>query len=283
MRRLWIVLPVVALLMAQAPAQADGALLIDASATDSVTTSEVYVNVTCPAEGAVSVTVSDEHGAVCYEGLRFSAGDWFHTGDLYLPLEEGTTRYLVEVSSGAGTYRVTVTRTQPRITGVKAYAAGFPLSAVSGRARNICVTLLDLAEETVAVPLVAGGLYRLGSVVFHIADGTVTAEAVLEDAANAEITASRVYTASSVRGVAAMAENRGPSAAGTLGLPMSLGDAPVVAVLVELTVSFDPAALECTTADPVPGQTELWQRMVDADEDTVGNADPGTRNPGPHT
>lgn len=280
MRRFWILLPVAAMLWAHAPALADGALLIDASATDAVTTSEVYVNVTCPAEGTVTVTVSDEHGAVCYEGLRFNASGWFYTGDLYLPLQDGTTRYQVEVSSDAGTYRVNVTRTQPRITGIRAYAAGFPLSAVSGRARNVCVTMLDPAAGDVTVPLVAGGLYRLGSVVFHVADGTVTAEAVPEEAAAAEITASRVYTAFSVEEVAAMAEGRGTSAAGTLGLPMSLGSAPVAAVLVELTVSFDPAALDSVTADPMPGQTELWQRMVDMNGDIMGRADPGDRDPG---
>lgn len=271
MRRILLILPLAALLLfAAAPALADGALLIDATATQSVTTSEVYVNVTCPAQGTVTVTVSDEHGAVYYEGLRGDVSGWFYTGDLYLPLQEGTTRYRVDVSSEAGAYSVDVTRTQPRIAGVKAYAAGFPLSTVYSRAGNVCVTLVTPSDGDVTVPLVAGGIYRLGSVILHVSGGTVTAEAVPEEGAGAEITAGRVYLASGVEDVMALADGRFTGAAGALGMPMSLGDAEVIAVMVELTVSFDPASLHSTTADPQPGQTQRWQRMVDLDEDTVG-------------
>ena len=42
------------------------------------------------------------------------------------------------------------------MAGVKAYAAGFPLSTVYSRAGNVCVTLVTPSDGDVTVPLVAG-------------------------------------------------------------------------------------------------------------------------------
>ena len=51
-----------------------------------------------------------------------------------------------------------------------------------------------------------------------------------------------------------------------LGEPIDLQGHEIAAVWVELTVNFDPAALENAPADTDPEQTLLWQELDNGEE-----------------
>lgn len=247
MRRMKRMLPLflsVLLLLGAAPALAEDVCTVkDALNAGTVTTDKAYLCIRCelPAEGDVTVSVEDEWGYLIYERNYGTRSGAFRSGDIHLPLEGETSRYAVTVETAGGSNTFTVIREMAMITDSAVYAGGLTLKEmVDGSKRKYAVVLdLDeLNEETAIVPMLAGGM-QVGEVYFTVLDGTLTVSAAL--LAEGEIDKANVYIATDAITAQTLGTSRFTGMKTKLNREIDLGRTPYAAVMVQLTVTYDPA------------------------------------------
>lgn len=264
MRR--VLLMILALACLIFPAYADDVQTVDASVTSSVTMTESYLRVTCPIDGEqpVTVTVTDAWGQPYRQKYYDLCSGIFRSEDFYLELSGGETVYYVTVQAGDAVYSFSVNRVMPRITGNAACSAGYPLSSLNGSGTWQSATILDVSAlegSSLTMPMHASGAYTLGTVTFSVSGGELKVSAEISDGIDGSIDGSTVYVATNALQARQLHGRNFSGLSGRLGDRIDLGGTPYAAVLVQLTVSFDPSGVPGSPDALQSGQEQLWMQM----------------------
>ena len=268
MRRLLCVLLLFCLLPLSAAMAEDVCTVEDASAAVHVTTECAYLQVCCPlAEaGNVTLTVHDEWGYLIYQRNYGSCDGTFRSGDVHLPLDGSSCDYQVTLSTPSGEYTFTVTREMANVTDSAVYAGGATLKElVDGSSRKYAVVLdmNALNGQTMVAPMLASGT-QVGEVIFTVKNGELTVSANLT--VDGQIDKAAVSVATDALTAKTLGEKRFSGISAGLNTAINLTGTPYAAVMVQLTVTYDPAtaqAWEMSSAEEklLTMILENWQLM----------------------
>ena len=264
MRRVFLIFLALACLIF--PAYAEDVQTVDASVSSGVTMDESYLRVICPMDGEqeVMVIVTDERGNPQYQRDYGACSGTFRSEDIFLRLDGGQTTYNVIVQVDQQTYAFTVDRVMPRMTGNAACSAGYPLSNLNGSGSWQSATILDVAAlegDDMTVPMHASGAYTLGTVTFSVSGGGLKVTADISGGIDGSIDSAKVYVATNALQAQQLRGRKFSGPTGKLGETIDLGGTPYAAVLVELTVSFDPSGVPGSPDAVQSGQEQLWLLM----------------------
>lgn len=226
----------------------------DASAATHVTTPCSYLRVKCPLAGEtdVTLTVQDAWGTLLYQRNYGVCSGTFRSSDIHLPLTGESCDYIVTLAAGDSAYTFTVTREQPLLTDSTVYAGGLTLAEMNGGSRSKYAVVLDLDAMnggTAVSPMLAGGK-QIGEVYFTVLDGVLTVSATLS--AEGQIDKANVYVATDALTAQTLGTSRFSGLKTRLNRAISLGGEPYAAVMVQLTVTYDPDSAQ----DFQPGEAE---------------------------
>lgn len=246
LKRMLTLLLTLCLLLPAAALAEDVCVVEDASAATHVTTGCPYLQVQCnlPGETDVILSVHDEWGGLIYQRYYADCSGTFRSRDVHLPLEGDSIDYNVTLATADGEYTFTVTREQPMLTDTAVYAGGLTLQEMNGGSSRKYAVVLDLDalnEETAIAPMLAGGM-QIGEVYFSVLDGTLTVSAALS--VEGRIDKANVYIATDAITASTFGANRFTGTKTRLDKAIPLGDAPYAAVMVQLTVTYDPAGAQ---------------------------------------
>lgn len=224
----------------------DVCVVQDAAAASRVTTDRPYLRVRCdlPGEMEVTLTVHDQWGSLIYQRYYGLCSGSFESRDVHLPLEGEGCDYTVTLQAGEETHVFTVTREMPLLTDTSVFAGGMPLRELNGGSSRKYAVVLDLCalnQGTATAPMLAEGK-KIGEVYFSVLDGVLTASASLF--AEGEIDKANVYIATDAITASTLGSNRFAGIKTRLNRAIDLGDAPYAAVMVQLTVTYDPAGAQ---------------------------------------
>ncbi len=251
MRHICLIL--LALLMGMAlPALAEDVCVVeDATTAEAITTSCSYLRVQCPLEGetAVSVLVHDQWSSLVYHRDYPACSGMFRSGDIYLPLQGETAVYSVMVHTDTAAYTFYVHREQPLLMDSAVYALGLPLAEINGGSSRKYAVVLDLDalnEETLTVPMMASGM-QVGWVDFAVLDGQLTVSARMT--AQGTVDKATVYIAADALSARTLGASRFTGRKARVDRAVDLKGAPYAAVMVQLTVSYDPVTAQAWQPD----------------------------------
>ena len=262
------------LLMPAALAE-DVCVVQDAAAASRLTTDCPYLRVQydLPGEAEVTLTVHDQWGSMIYQRYYGLCSGSFVSRDVHLPLEDAGCDYIVTLQAGGEEHTFTVTREMPKLTDTSVFAGGMTLKELCGGSSRKYAVVLDLCalnEATATAPMLAEGR-QIGEVYFSVLDGVLTVSASLF--AEGEIDKANVYIATDAITASTMGTNHFTGVKTRLNRAIDLGDAPYAAVMVQLTVTYDPAGMETYQMSPAEQENyrelqENWQlmQMVTANE-----------------
>lgn len=265
--RLFALLLVLTLLLPAVPALADDVCVVkDASSATSVTTDRSYLRVCCPLRDEVPVTLSicDAWGYPVYQRDYGVCGGNFRSEDVYLRLDGSSAVYSVTLDCGDSRYQFRVTREMPRLTDSGVYAHGLDLSQVTGKRGNKSVVIIDpsaLEDCVLSVPLISGGM-QLGYASFAVEDGVLTVDPVLT--VDGVIEKGAVYVARDAVTAMTLGTNRFTGTKLKLNREIELQGTPYLAVMLQLTVSYDAMTAQVWEEEPLflEEQTDLWELML---------------------
>ena len=248
------------------PARAEDVKTVDVSAEASVSMDESYLRLTCPLDGEeqVTIAVADSRGNLQYQRDYGLCSGTFRSEDIYLRLNGSETVYLVSVQAGDAAYELTVNRVMPRLRGNAACAVGYPLSWLNGSSSWYTVTILDvnaLEGSSTTVALHASDAYELGTVTFKVSSGKLKVSASIGNGFDGSIDGSTVSVATNALQAEQLGSRHFAGLTARLDESVDLGGTPYVAVLVNLTVSFDPSGVPGSPDTYLDGQEELWTLM----------------------
>ncbi len=264
-----LLLSLLCLTLTAAPAFAEDVCTVeDAFAATHVTTEASYLRVLCPLveETAVTLTVRDEWNTLIYQRNYGVCSGRFRSGDIRLPLQGDGCQYTVTLATASAEHSFTVTRKLARMTDSSVYAGGVSLrQLMDGSSRKFAIVLdLDaINQETFVAPLLAGGM-QIGEVELSVLDGKLTVTARLT--ADGQIDKANVYIATDALTAQTLGTNRFCGIKTKLDRTIDLGDAPYAAVMVQMTVTYDPTtaqAFEISREEELLLQEilENWQLM----------------------
>lgn len=247
MRRMILILLTLLLALSAAPALAEDVCTVrDAlQAADLITEcSYIHLRFDLEAESCVTISVRDAWGGLIYQrdyGMKSGA---FRSGDIHLPLEGERSEYRVSIRTDAGEHSFVVTREMAMLTDSAVYAGGLTLKEMVDGSRRKYAVVLDMDamnEETSIAPMLAGGM-QVGEVYFSVLDGELTVSAVLT--AEGTIDKATVYIAADAITAQTLGASRFTGVKTRLDRTIDLGDTPYAAVMVQLTVTYDPATAQ---------------------------------------
>lgn len=246
MKRMLILFLICCLLLPLSAMAEDVCTVQDASAVTRVTTEASYLKVLCPLEGETGVTLSvwDEWGYLIYQRNYGVCSGTFRSGEVHLPLQGNSCEYTVTLSTDGGEYTFSVLREMAMVTDSSVYAGGATLrQLMDGSSRKYAVVLdLDaMNQETLIAPMLADGM-QIGEVYFSLLDGELTVSAHLT--ADGQIDKANVYIASDAITAQTLGTSRFSGTKTRLDRTVDLGNAPYAAVMVQLTVTYDPATAQ---------------------------------------
>lgn len=263
MRKLIVFL--LALLCLSAPALAEDVCTVDAARDSSAVTDRSYLRVTCPidSEAPVTMTILDQWGYLFYQRDYGTQSGSFCSEDVYLRLDGETARYTVTLAVGGTEHTVRVTRELPLLTDTAVHAHGLTMEELCGGSARKMAVILDvdaMKEAPLIVPMLSEGV-QLGEVIFTVENGELTVSAQLY--ALGEIDKATVYVARDAVTARSLGTNRFAGRKEKLNRPIDVSETPYAAVLVQLTVSYDPATAYAWQADGeyLLQQQDLWQLM----------------------
>lgn len=241
----------------------DVCVVKDASAVSGVTTACPYLRVQYPLPETtnVTLTVQDEWGGLIYQRNYGECSGTFRSRDVHLPAAGDSCDYIVTLTTGVGEVTFTVTREQPLLTDTAVYAGGVTLQEMTGGSPYKYAVVLDLHEmdgQTAVAPMLAGGM-QIGQVYFTVEDGSLTVSADLQ--VEGAIDKANVYIATDAITAMGLGNSRFAGMKTKMNRAIPLGDTPYAAVMVQLTVTYDPA-----NAAPFrmgEAQREAWLRLVE--------------------
>ena len=242
--RHWILILLTLLLLLPGAALADEVCTVkDASVAGHITTDCAYLKVCCPLDGEtnVTLTVRDAWGGLLYQRDHGSCKGTFRSGEIHLPLQGQSADYTVSLQTDSAAHTFRVTRKAAMITDTAVYAGGLTLKdMLDGNARKYAVVLdLDaLDEQILTVPMLSGNL-QIGWVHFSVKDGVVVVSAELT--VNGTIDKATVYVASDALTARSLGTTRFTGAKAKLNKEINLSRTPYAALMVQLTVTCDPA------------------------------------------
>ena len=231
-------------LLLTVPALAEDVCVVkDASTVSRVTTARPYLRVQYPLPGETSVTltVCDVWGSLIYQRDYGLCSGTFRSRDVHLPADGESCDYIVTLSTGLGDVCFTVTREQPMLTDTAVYAGGLTLEEMVGGSPYKYAVVLDMYElegSTAVAPMMASGM-QIGEVYFTVRDGRLTVSAGLF--VEGVIDKANVYIATDAITAQSFGTSRFSGMKTKLDRAIRLGDAPYAAVMVQLTVTYDPA------------------------------------------
>ena len=246
------------------PALAEDVCIIkDASAVASVTTDCAYLRVQYPLPGAtnVTLTVRDVWGSLIYQRNYGECSGTFKSRDVHLPVQGDCCDYIVTLSTDTQELTFTVTREQPMLTDTAVYAGGLTLEEMFGGdpyKYAVVLDLCELEESTLFAPMLAGG-QEIGAVIFTVQDGKLTV--LYELYVDGNVDKANVYVATDSITANTFGTSRFTGTKTKLGREISLGGAPYVAVMVQLTVTYDPAGAQPFRMGE--REQEAWQQLVE--------------------
>ena len=282
MKRLMaFLLAVLFLPLAGALAGEDVYIISDAAQVSGCTPGDLqsdrsYLRVGCQLqeETGVTLSVTDENGELVYQRSYGLCSGRFSSEDIFLRLSGSQTDYRVSLQAGEQCYAFSLRRVQPRMSGVSACSAGYPLRSITGADTWRCATVLDLAAlegSSMTVPLLAGDAYEIGTVTFSASHGSLTVSACLNDQVDGSIDQSAVYVAQTALEAETLGKKSFRGLKGKLNQPLALSDTGYAAVYVALTVSFDPQGVPEASGAQLQDQEEVWQRMrTETENEAVG-------------
>ena len=120
-----------------------------------------------------------------------------------------------------------------------------------------------LNEETAIVPMLASGM-QVGEVYFSVLDGVLTVDALLT--AEGSIDKATVYIAPDAITASTLGSNRFTGVKSKLAREIDLGDTPYATVMVQLTVTYDPATAQIfeigeAEEEALEEQQHAWELM----------------------
>lgn len=266
MKRFCPLLLLLLLTLLAAPALAEDVCVVkDASSASHVTTDCSYLRVMCPLSGEtpVTLTVRDGWGYVIYQRDYGVCRGTFRSEDVYLRLDGVSATYAVTLACGDAAHQFRVTREAPRLTDSGVSAHGVSLTDLTGKRGNKFAVILDvyaLNGSTLTVPLVSQGV-QLGYANLTVHDGELTVSAALT--VDGTIDKASVYVARDAVSASTLGTNRFTGTKAKLNRAIDLGRTPYVAVLVQLTVTYDAATAQAWQEDPwyLQEQYDLWDMM----------------------
>lgn len=257
--------------MAWAAAGEDVYVIADAAQADGSTAEQLqsdrsYLRVGCQLQSETDVTLSvtGEDGSLVYQRSYGLCSGRFSSEDIFLRLNGSQTDYRVALQAGEQCYAFSLRRVQPRMSGVSACSAGYPLRSITGADTWRCATVLDLTAlegASITVPLLAGDAYEIGTVTFTAARGSLTVSACLNDEVDGSIDQGTVYVAATALEAKTLGKKSFSGLKGRLNQSLALADTSYAAVYVALTVSFDPQGVPEASGAQLQGQEDVWQRM----------------------
>ncbi|MBE5810383.1 MAG: hypothetical protein E7318_05535 [Clostridiales bacterium] len=241
----------------------DVCVVKDASAVSRVTTSCPYLRVQYPLPGMtnVTLTVRDAWGSLIYQRNYGECSGTFSSRDVHLPAQGESCDYIVTLTTDLGDVSFTVTREQPMLTDTAVYAGGLTLEEMVGGSSYKYAVVLDLCElerRTAVAPMLAGG-NQIGEVYFTVEGGSLTVSASLF--VEGVIDKANVYIATDAITAGSLGSSRFSGVKTKLDREIRMGGAPYAAVMVQLTVTYDPA-----NAQPFrmgEQERETWLHLVE--------------------
>lgn len=246
------------------PALAEDVCIVkDALHASTVTTDRAYLRVQCDleAEAEVVVTVRDAWGGLVYQrnyGLKKGS---FRSADIHLPLDSDPCRYTVTVTADGAEHAFTVIREMAMITDAAVYAGGLTLKEMADGSSRKYALVLDmnlLDEGAVIAPMLASGA-QVGEVYFTVLDGVLTVSAVLT--AEGAIDKAAVYVATDAITARTLGTTRFAGTKTKLDREIDLGDAPYAAVMVQLTLTYDPTTAQAY--EPTEEELEALEQLME--------------------
>ena len=236
----------------------------DALTASSITTDRDYLRLQCTLadECPVTITVRDIWGTLVYQrdyGVRSGS---FRSGDIYLPLEDEDCEYRVSFCAGDVQNTFTVIREMAMISDTAVYAAGLSLEEmVEGSRRKFAVVLdMDALNEEIAIaPLLASGM-QVGEAYFSVLDGVLTVDALLT--AEGAIDKATVYVATDAITAKTLGSTHFTGVKSKLGREIDMGETPYAAVMVQLTITYDPTTAQAFEIGEE--EEEILEEMLDA-------------------
>ena len=211
---------------------------------------------------AVDLTITDERGRTVYSrdfGVRCDA---FRTEDIYLKLDGAQTVYHVTLQVGGKVYAFPVERVAGRATTL-ACTVGYPLKQLTGADNWRSATILPVQEGCVTVPVHGAGAYEVGSAAITIQEGKLTVTVTLDKSIDGSVDSAKVYVATTADQAARLDKKKFDGLTGKLDKAIPLGDAEIIAVYVQLSVTFDPNHAAPSPEVLLEGQEELWLQMME--------------------
>lgn len=251
------------LLLPAAALAEDVCVIKDASAATHVTTSCPYLRVQYPLPGESSVTLAvyDQWGYLIYQRNYGRCSGTFKSRDVYLPADGDSCDYNVILTTDGGEFAFTVTQERPVLTDTAVYAGGLTLEEMFGGSPYKYAVVLDVYElewSTAAAPMLAGG-QEIGAVLFSVQDGKLTVQYELYVEGNVD--KANVYIATDAITAKTLGTNRFAGTKTKLGREIPLGGAPYVAVMVQMTVTYDAAGAQPFRMGEY--EREAWLSLVE--------------------
>jgi len=262
----WLALLALAICLVFTTASADDVLKIRIDSVAYVETEKSYLCLQCELaeENDVMLSVTDADGRLVYQRNYGPCIGLFTSENIYLRMEDSASDYSIHLSSGATAYDLIVRKKVQRLKDNTACSVGLPLSQLNGRSSWQSVTLLDwntLSSGPVTTPLHASGNVTLGNVTFSLSGNQLCVNASTDPLADCEITSSSVYVASTRSEVESLGTQNFHGIHTGLGSGIAWPDSSVIAVLVQLTVSYNPGNLPGSPQTTLSGQGALYQSL----------------------
>lgn len=224
----------------------DVCVVADASVANRLTTSCPYLRVECslPSECRVVLSVRDPWGELIYQRDYGTCSGNFRSRDIHLPLDGDSCDYTITLTAGGEEYAFTVTREQALLTDSAVYASGLSLKDINGGSSRKYALVLDMDvhnRETIVMPLLADGM-QVGEAYIAVQRGSLTVSASLS--VPGSIDKSTVYVATDALMASSLGTSHFSGIKTRLDRTVDVGNAPYAAVMVQLTVTYDPAAAQ---------------------------------------
>jgi len=265
MKKLFPLLLLTSLLLC-APALADDVYVARNVSGETISTDRSYLQVVYDLDGPTDVTLSicDEWGTLIYRRDHGTCTGTFRSEEIYLPLSNQKTDYSIQTQLGGRVSCFTLRRVMPLTTDTCVSSAGLPVMELSGASSPRSVYILDVyameGMPPTVVPMVSGGV-QLGWVTFSVRNGLLTVSADLT--ASGTIDRAYVYLAPDALTASTLDTRRYSGERYRLGKKISCVGTPYAAVLVQLTVSYDPGTADMARQDASfqREQRERWELM----------------------
>jgi|GEM_PF-6385509 len=246
-------------------ANADEALIIDASNPHAASRGTQLIVITYPiGETAKNVSLRVTYGATgdtVYSKSYGEVAGTFYSDEIYL---KNAGQYGIELTAGDETLAFTFNRALLRLNDNTAYSAGIYL------VDEKMGTAVDLTRAgTFTYPLAASDKYEIGTVTITVASDSLTVDYTLMNGIDAQITRDALYVFTDPKDLLSLSPShlslyRSFALNEPISISAALGGAKYAVIYLPMTLSYDPNGLNTFTLKPDAGQTDILRQMESA-------------------